>query len=486
MNGSSLRSKVSGSDSDIVKSFLSLVGKTNVATLREINLITSDLINSRLNPPTQDPPEQELDNLFNYVPNFVPTVDPDISVSSTIQPRNERLPINLNELKAELESLNLNSVPHTKQVKTQWLLKPGFNGKHNDLKNAKDITNFPIVHKLMDLVNESEHCKGSVNGCIINCYQSGSVRQRPHSDDECYINQDVSIATFSLGASRKFGIFTKTHKKQKSLREYTLDSNSLFFMQPGSQTCTKHRVLPSTGDSTQSSEVRYSISFRGILPSNQEHNNQTNPTLNSNNPSRDTTLIFGSSISKRLNEEKLVGKSNKLCVNLSVSGAKIRDVASHMEDFYSQTHKYFSSENFVSLDSMNITDVIICVGANDVLNSRSSPSRLYAPIQGMVHKAKSLFNCRVHLQNLVPIPNPTKKIVDDVYCFNDTLLRVCRTERCHYIDLFNDFRRSGDLNKLFYVKQSGNIDIHPNRLGQSIMAKAYIPIVRSYFNPFSN
>ena len=73
-----------------------------------------------------------------------------------------------------------------------------------------------------------------------------------------------------------------------------------------------------------------------------------------------------------------------------------------------------------------------------------------------------------------------------VYEFNEIALKVCRFERCYFIDLLDKFLKCRHFRKFFILKRNGEVDIHPNRLGNSILAKAYISIVRDYFNPRYN
>ena len=87
-----------------------------------------------------------------------------------------------------------------------------------------------MICKVRDMINNSPFCIGSMNGCIVNCFNHDSVRQRPHSDNEHYIDQTHSISTFSLGATREFGIYNLDHKEPKLLKSMSLQSNSVTFM----------------------------------------------------------------------------------------------------------------------------------------------------------------------------------------------------------------------------------------------------------------
>ena len=173
----------------------------------------------------------------------------------------------------------------------------------------------------------------------------------------------------------------------------------------------------------------------------------------------------------------------KNCINLSVGGSKIPDVNRDMDLFYTGKHDYFNSEHAIDINSMDITKVIICIGTNDILNTRTNVSRLYIPIQNMLRKAKLMFNCKVYLQSVIPIPDQPPGVANEVYMFNKIALKACISEECKYINVFDVFLKCNHFKKFFRVKRDGYLDIHPNREGQIIIARAYISIVRDRFDP---
>ena len=463
-------SMVSGSpDKDKIAKFLELVRDADILTLREIAVINTNMINTLVNPHKKVPDADEMGNLFKLIPNLFASdpLDNTRTTRSSSQQMSTQDSDFLKQVQLELDSLGLdNHLGNPEKVRTQWLLESNIQKTDKDLKHAEEMSKYPAICQLKNRINALSECKGGLNSCIVNCYQPEASRFRQHADDEPYINQDVSICTFSLGETRDFSIFTKSHRNAKLLKTYTLESESVFIMQPGSQASTKHKVMPNNNNNTASS-IRYSISFRGIIPS------YDSSSLKQDESSiTETTLIFGSSISKRLDANKLAGKSNRTVINLSVGGSKIADMAKHMDLFYSQSHEYFQSKDAISLDKMNITNVIFCIGTNDILNARGNANRLYIPLQNMLRKAKLLFDCRIHLQSMIPIPSQPMYIADAVYAFNEVAVKACRAEKCYYINVFNDFLKCRDFSKFFYVKQK-HVDIHPNRLGQSILLIYY-------------
>ena len=155
-----------------------------------------------------------------------------------------------------------------------------------------------------------------------------------------------------------------------------------------------------------------------------------------------------------------------------------------MNSFYTESHEYFDSESAVPLKNMNIKRVIICVGTNDILNTNIPITRLYIPIQQMLRKAQLLFQCKVVLQSVIPIPGKSRQVADMVYQFNRTAAEACRSLGCYFLDVFNDFLQCDSFRRFFaFRRNSREIDIHPNREGCSILARAYIVIIRGSFNP---
>ena len=186
-----------------------------------------------------------------------------------------------------------------------------------------------------------------------------------------------------------------------------------------------------------------------------------------------------------MDSKRLAGKSGKTVINLAVGGAKISDVQKHMDLFFSGEHDYYKTENAKTLDSMNVINVIISVGTNDVLKIRNRVSSLYIPIQNLLRKAKTLFKCKVHFQGLIPIPSQPRETADKVYEFNKIALKACQRERCYFLNVLDLFLNCNDFKKFFVLRRNGQVDIHPNKLGYSMLAKFYIKIVRDYFSPVS-
>ena len=483
--------KTAGIDSALLSIFSDIIKDTNCDTLKEIIKVSTDMINTLLNPIKKVP--DNLDVLFKYIPDIV-GAQPSLEISTYLARENSDLDTVLSDQQAfheslmkEIKTLKLDTkYSDSGRVATQWLLDENLTPSphHRDLRNPKCISDFPCISVLKNIINQHDECIGEMNSCIVNCYQPSSARFRPHSDDEPYIDSDASICTFSIGATREFGIYEKKHSEPKLLKTFVLEDSSVFIMQPGTQECTKHRVHPPVNRNVDAG-TRYSISFRKILSESVTQNNAPSPPLE-----KPTTLILGSSISKYLNSKKLVGKRNCNVINLSKSGSKIGDINIAIDNFYKCENMQSQDERVV--DPNNVNKIIINIGTNDILNSPSASTRQYTPLQKLVTKLKLYYPCaKVYLTSVIPIPSYNAKIPQSVLSFNRMLIRLCKAMHCFYIDVFPDMLHQGipgdrhineDMYRWNYRKQCS--DIHLSSRGLSVLARHYIKIIGDHFNPF--
>ena len=462
-----------------------------------IKLSTNQLLSKEHNSPPC-PSEEDLEKLFTYVPNALNKFSLEISTSPDTIDNEEHIPDEsafFQELRDELLSLGLHNRKSNKFKKnkpaSQWVLTKPHN--HPDLKNGLALNKFKCLSKLCKITNEHDETKGIMTGANINCYRGKNSRTRPHADDEKYINQESSVCTWSLDSEREFRIFRKKHWNEKHddddyLKSFTLQHGSLMFMHPGSQACTKHKVMPgdtngrNLDDEDDISDLRFSISWRDIIYDDHECDTSTVSETNSskNTQPKDTSLIFGTSISKYLDEKKLQGRRNIRVLNCSQSGAKLSDVSDQMDTL-------FTSEK-IENERLNVKNVFICVGTNDVASLRNStPNHLYVPIVNLLKKAKTLFNgANVYVQSVLPMTVTSRYTVGNVLYFNKLILKACAAEKCFYLDIFNNFLDKYGYNnaQLFRLNSRTNlIDVHLNSRGLGVLAKSYIDYIRGRFNP---
>ena len=102
-------------------------------------------------------------------------------------------------------------------------------------------------------------CDSRFNSVLINLYRSGHDSNGWHSDDEPELGENPAIASFSLGATRRFRL---RHKYRKDIQPYTLDlvSGSLLLMAGTTQTFWQHCLTKTA----RPVEPRINLTFRQV------------------------------------------------------------------------------------------------------------------------------------------------------------------------------------------------------------------------------
>ncbi|MEO5996124.1 MAG: alpha-ketoglutarate-dependent dioxygenase AlkB [Chitinophagaceae bacterium] len=98
----------------------------------------------------------------------------------------------------------------------------------------------------------------SFNSCLLNLYHNGDEGMAWHSDDEKSLGRNTAIASFSLGAERKFSF---RHKKTKETISLLLEDGSLLVMKDATQTNWFHS-LPK---SKKIMQPRINLTFRTFV-----------------------------------------------------------------------------------------------------------------------------------------------------------------------------------------------------------------------------
>ena len=119
----------------------------------------------------------------------------------------------------------------------------------------------PFSPTLLDIKSRVEKLTGSeYNACLLNYYHNGSEGMGWHSDNEKSICPNSSIASVSLGVSRKFQFKHKTHGHKFDL---ILDSGSVLDMRGETQEFWLH-ALPK---SKKVLGTRINLTFRKMADS---------------------------------------------------------------------------------------------------------------------------------------------------------------------------------------------------------------------------
>ena len=450
------------------KEFINSAKSVDITSLREIIHITSDMIKARECSRTPIPSEKELDDFFIFIPNVLDRdsksdtstdlFDNTSLDQSKLHDQSEIQEKFMEDLKLEIDSLCLDKRKSNKpKVVTQWIL-PDPSASPN-LTNVERLENFSCISRLCDIVNSLDETAGTMVGALVNYYPTGGARSNPHSDDESYVDQSASIATFSLGSERVFNIFNKDHGSKQILRSFVLTEKSLMIMQPGSQAVTRHMVA----SSSLHSGPRWSISFRKIIPSNitnewPHNNNNTKQKARNHQDTQDhTTLILGTSISRGLVGHKLAGKSGQNVINLSKGGAKINHLSEILDQFFSGKHEYLDRNTMPPITS--VKRVFVSVGTNDIRFAKDGINHLYSPMQNLLEKIKLYYpNATVYVQSLLPQRVESEHTVKNVLNFNKLLIKVCTITKSMFLDIFKNFLLF--LNNKKFLKISRNMLKH--------------------------
>jgi alkylated DNA repair dioxygenase AlkB len=125
-----------------------------------------------------------------------------------------------------------------------------YNYSHSSKRALKWSTS---LLQLKSLVEEKTGC--AFNSCLLNYYHNGEEGMGWHSDDEKSLEEPIHIASFSLGARRRFDFRNKNTKEKESI---WLDNGSLLLMKHPNQQLFQHS-LPK---SKKIKEARINLTFR--------------------------------------------------------------------------------------------------------------------------------------------------------------------------------------------------------------------------------
>jgi len=127
--------------------------------------------------------------------------------------------------------------------------------------SGKTKTALPWTPELLELKRHAEKITGAkFNSCLLNLYHNGDEGVGWHSDNEDMLVKNATIASYSLGAERKF-IFK--HRETKENISITLENGSLLAMKG----TTQSNWLHSLPKSTLVTEPRINLTFRLMVES---------------------------------------------------------------------------------------------------------------------------------------------------------------------------------------------------------------------------
>ena len=443
--------------------------------------------------------KNDLANFVDFIPNFLDPREDEVLMQGVL---------------AELESMKLVSTRASK-VKTFWLNSINesyvYGGKDHI---ANNLVEFKCIQQLMNKINALPNCTGVMDSCLVTCFSTAKKSLSKHSDNEPIIDQDSSICTVSIGATRNVDFISKSNQDDEF--SYTAANGTLYIMKPGCQQVLKHRV-PQGEHIVKGNNVRYSLSFRKISngspslyspPPVPEHHSPvkdkikvfednikpkispTPSTMSSDmldkSPKKkfvnhsflgEATLIAGDSFTARLNPA-LLGKGRKNVINISNGGFTINQVENSIDQFYLNNNQ-------------EIDQVFVSVGTNDIRNCKiNGVMHLRKPLTDLVNKIRLLFPiAKIFLQSLLPLPITQFNehyVIRNVSEYNLLIEQVCRKAHAYILDVFWEFVDPLSGHRDLYYFPNDIRDCHPNARGVGVLARFYIERIHSKnFDPYS-
>lgn len=361
---------------------------------------------------------------------------------------------------AELETLGLKCKSNTSVTKWLTLLGKEYswsssNG-HITIKDPVDLTLCPSIHGLMKDINAVHGL--DLNSCLACYYDTGAVYSSFHDDNEQALDPASPIVIVSLGVERNVQFVHQVRSDySKPLYSIRPADGSLYTMKPGCQEFFFHQVKKDL----RIKKSRFCLSFRRMLPDEEEkaipaqpsspvkelieqftkgqlpfpaRASQTTSDIKVTPPApkqpqtsrfkkKRTTVLLGTSITSRIKSSQIPERGRKF-INLSKSGAKIRDIGHNLRAFY-------------ELDKAadDVEKIILSFGTNDIKYSRRGVYHLKRYIVRVFDDAKLLFpDAMIIVQCCLPIRNIYGYIVQNVLNFNQMLSQLCSQYNCVYVD----------------------------------------------------
>ena len=377
---------------------------------------------------------------------------------------------------SELESINFKD---SNKAETVWLTSTGeqyawmSSSGHSTVKKPVDIGGYEGISALMEAINTKFGCK--LNSCLASSYSTGSSATRYHSDDESSLDSSQGIYVVSFGAKRTIDILQAAANKSSNSDFFVEATDcSLYIMKPGCQENFVHKVR----SASSVKERRFSLSFRCMVSQKETATSSGNESATVETPAidslatpeatttttttptaksetggsvahtaspiyyrhvprqpkkRKTTVLFGTSMTKYVREKQLGFRGRKV-INISQSGAKIKDIFLNMREFYS-THEAAHNDD--------VEKIIFSFGTNDIKHSKFGVRHLRKLVDELVDMTKCLFPAAIILfQCCLPIRCMYPYIARNVVDFNNMLREICYFNNCVYVDCFSSFLTS--------------------------------------------
>lgn len=390
-------------------------------------------------------------------------------------------------LQAEVTSMGL--LRKSGKPLTKWLSSDDrpycFSDQAHLKHDAEDISQYPAICNLMNLVNQDVRTSQDANSALVIVYNNNRAAIDFHDDNEQLIDSNSSISTLSFGSSRKIEFCDQSVRPRSCQYSVNCGNHDLMIMKPGCQSKLVHRVCRgSDTSSTNTDDIRIVISFRKLVDDRSDQSDVLNVSEDTSEPvipdvasPQKVTLIAGDSFIVGLDVDRLGRKGKKSVVNLAAGGATINDVSNQLETY------------FLTNSSHTVEKIILCVGANDIRNCKENGVKhLKLPLISLVELIKTLFpDAKIWFQSLIPLLIQNQFSVKNVIEYNRLLFEVCTYSKAYFLNVFNVFlkydqSKRGLFRDEFYFVNPKNI--HLNKVGLGLLARFYIKQIHSnQFNP---
>ena len=357
-------------------------------------------------------------------------------------------------------------------------------GEHSYIYNKQSaqvspkatLTSLPMA-ELLIAVNGTLNT--NYNSMLINRYRNLHCKLEPHKDDEVNLDPSSPISALSLGARRRFHVSLNCDKN-KVVHTVQLASKSLCTMLPGFQDNYYHSIAPGRKSSPKEKGLRFSITFRRILPdtAEEEFNDkekedkcESSPVEKQLNKDGPDTLVFGSSLAKHL-DDKLLSKYDKNFKVFSNSGAKVKDISADVK----------SAKEDKTLDLQKVTAVFFICGGNDIENMQkdSDIENVYIDYENLIRVAKDVFPAaKINVISLIPRRARYRQHINNMHEMNEWLEHFCHQRSLRFVNIFSHFivkrPHIWELNTRLF----NNRYLHFSKVGNSVLAKVLIGVANS-------
>ncbi len=354
----------------------------------------------------------------------------------------------------------------------------------------------PILHgSIMDTLLKSVNMKlnTSFNSILINKYKDVKCSLGFHKDDEECLDPTSPISTLSLGKATRRMHISLNASKHTPAEEVMLTPGSILTMMPGFQDNYWHAIATGRKSIEAERGVRYSLTFRKLLPSKDKQDPvpttaavapaptdaASATTPNSSKPhcppfpvdkNNADTFVFGSSLVKGL-DEKLLSKHSKKFKVFCNSGA-------HIGDIYGAVEKVVKEGKY---DTKKVTNIFLLCGGNDVEHFNEGADIKYKYLredfEDLVEYTREAFpHAKLNIISMIPRRSKYRGHIRNMHKVNNWLEEFCSKEDIRYVDIFSFFLVK--TSSIWYLNRKlyNSSELHFSKIGDSVLGKVLIGV----------